>query len=69
MNTGGFTPTNGQYAFDYCTNDFSRSLPSIFREMGYSAQSFHYNSPLFYNRGLMEPPWAMKPITASSISD
>ena len=55
VNTGGFMPTNGQYAFDYCTNDFSRSLPSIFREMGYSAQSFHYNSPLFYNRGLMEP--------------
>ena len=55
VNTGIFTPTNGQYAFDYCNNDFSESLPNLLRARGYSAQSFHYNSPMFYNRGVMEP--------------
>ena len=55
MNTGIYLPTNGQYAFDYCTNDFSESLPSRFRQAGYSAQAFHYNDPNFYNRGVMEP--------------
>ena len=55
MNTGMYLPTNGRYAFDYCTNDFSQSLPSRFRSLGYSAQSFHYNDPMFYNRGVMEP--------------
>ena len=54
-NTGLYLPTNGQYAFDYCTNDFSESLPSRFRALGYSAQAFHYNDVTFYNRGVMEP--------------
>lgn len=55
INTGIYLPTNGQYAFDYCTNDFSESLPSLFRSMGYSAEAFHYNDVTFYNRGVMEP--------------
>ena len=55
INTGLFAPTNGQYAFDYITNDFSQSLPNLLREQGYSAEAFHYNSPLFYNRGVVEP--------------
>ncbi|MBS5650946.1 MAG: LTA synthase family protein [Clostridiales bacterium] len=54
-NTGMYLPTNGQYAFDYCTNDFSESLPSRFRALGYSTQAFHYNDVTFYNRGVMEP--------------
>lgn len=55
VNAGIYLPTNGQYAFDYCTNDFSESLPSMFGGLGYSTQSFHYNDPTFYNRGVMEP--------------
>jgi phosphoglycerol transferase MdoB-like AlkP superfamily enzyme len=55
MNTGLYLPTNGRYAFDYCNNDFSESLPSLFRAIGYSAEAFHYNEPSFYNRGVMEP--------------
>ena len=55
INTGLYLPTNGRYAFDYCTNDFSESMPNRFRAAGYSAQSFHYNDPMFYNRGVMEP--------------
>lgn len=55
MNTGIYLPTNGQYAFSYCTNDFSHSLPNLFREQGFSAEAFHYNDVTFYNRGVMEP--------------
>lgn len=55
INTGLYLPTNGQYAFNYCTNDFSQSLPNLFRALGYSAQTFHYNDVTFYNRGVMEP--------------
>lgn len=55
VNTGVYLPTNGQYAFDYCTNDFSESLPNLLRSMGYSTQAFHYNDVTFYNRGVMEP--------------
>lgn len=54
-NTGLFLPTNGQYAFNYCTNDFSQSLPNLMRALGYSTQTFHYNDATFYNRGVMEP--------------
>ncbi len=55
VNTGSYLPTNGQYAFDYCTNDFSSSMPWQFRALGYSTQAFHYNDVTFYNRGVMEP--------------
>ena len=55
VNTGIYLPTDGNLAFSYCTNDFSQSLPSLFRARGYSAESFHYNQPIFYNRGVMHP--------------
>lgn len=55
VNTGIYLPTDGNLAFSYCTNDFSQSLPNLFRERGYSAESFHYNQPIFYNRGVMHP--------------
>ncbi|MCD8356879.1 MAG: sulfatase-like hydrolase/transferase [Clostridia bacterium] len=55
MNTGIFSPTDGNLTFSYCENDFSESLPNLFRKAGYSANAFHYNSPSFYSRGIMEP--------------
>ena len=55
VNTGIFLPTNGQYAFDYCNNDFSESMASLLRAQNYSAEAFHYNDVTFYNRGVMEP--------------
>lgn len=55
VNTGMFLPTNGSYSFDYVTNNFSQSLPALFRDAGYSTQAFHYNYPTFYSRGSMEP--------------
>ena len=55
FNTGIFLPTDGNLAFSYCNNDFSQSMPYLFREKGYSAESFHYNQEIFYNRGVMHP--------------
>lgn len=55
INTGIFSPTDGSLTFTYCTNDYSQSLPNIFQSAGYSANAFHYNSPTFYSRGVMEP--------------
>lgn len=50
INTGSFLSSQGGYAFDYVTNDFSQSLASLLREQGYSAKTFHYNDPSFYSR-------------------
>lgn len=55
VNTGIFSPTNGNLTFTYCDNTYAESLPSQFRRIGYTAKAFHYNVPTFYSRGIMEP--------------
>lgn len=55
INTGVFSPTDGNLTFTYCDNDYAESLPNLFRRAGYSANAFHYNSPTFYSRGIMDP--------------
>ena len=55
MNTGIYLPTNGDYVFDYVTNDFSQSIASQATQNGYTAEAFHYNTPDFYSRGVFEP--------------
>lgn len=52
INTGNFLSSQGGYAFDYVTNTFNQSLPSILADAGYSAKVFHYNKPGFYSRGV-----------------
>ena len=52
VNTGSFLSSQGGYAFDYVTNDYSQSLASQLAEEGYDAQVFHYNDPSFYSRGV-----------------
>lgn len=54
-NAGYFLPTSGTSSLSYSDNDFSESLPSLLRQEGYSANTYHYNSPVFYNRGVMLP--------------
>lgn len=49
--TGLLTPTSGVRKGAYTSNDFSWSLPSLFREKGYSANSFHSADPIIYDRG------------------
>ncbi len=55
VNTGVFSPTNGNLTFNYCDNCYDESLPNQFRSLGYSANVFHYNNASFYSRGIMEP--------------
>ena len=55
VNTGIYLPTNGDYVFDYVTNEFNQSLASLATAKGYSAEVFHYNDPAFYSRGVFEP--------------
>lgn len=50
INTGSFLSSQGGYAFDYVTNEYSHSLASLLTEEGYSAKTFHYNDPSFYSR-------------------
>ena len=54
-NTGSFLSSQGGYAFDYVTNDFSQSLANQMKNQGYSAKVYHYNSPNFYSRGVFSP--------------
>lgn len=52
INTGSFLSSDGGYAFDYVTNDYSQSLANMLKNVGYSARTFHYNNPAFYSRGV-----------------
>ena len=55
INTGSFLSSQGGYAFDYVTNRYDQSLASQLRQEGYSAKTFHYNTPTFYSRGEFSP--------------
>ncbi len=49
--TGLIPPTAGIKHSAYTTNNFSMSLPALFRRSGYRADSFHSAEPIIYNRG------------------
>ena len=53
LNTGTYSPNGGNAAYSFSKNNFSTSLPNLFKEAGYQVKSFHFNEPEFYNRGLM----------------
>ncbi|MBR5236257.1 MAG: LTA synthase family protein [Clostridia bacterium] len=53
FNTGFFTPVSASSASNFSSNTFPYSLANLFKEAGYTTNSFHFNSPEFYNRGLM----------------
>ncbi len=55
MNTGMYLPTSGTYLFDYMENSFRQSMAGQMTANGYTAEVFHYNSPDFYSRGVLEP--------------
>lgn len=48
--TGLVAPADGTPLVYYTNHTFPYSLPHLFRENGYSAKSFHYNSGEYYNR-------------------
>ena len=53
FNTGFFTPVSAVSASNFSSNSFPYALARLFKEKGYSVNSFHFNSPEFYNRGIM----------------
>jgi len=53
FNTGHFTPVAAVSASNFSTHSFPYALPRLFKEAGYTVNSFHFNSPEFYNRGIM----------------
>ncbi len=53
FNTGFYTPISAASASNFATNHFPYSLAHLFADKGYTAKSFHFNSPEFYNRGIM----------------
>ncbi len=55
INTGSFLSSTGGYAFDYVTNHYNQSLAAQLTRLGYSAKTFHYNTPSFYSRGEFSP--------------
>ena len=55
INTGSFLSSAGGYAFDYVTNTYNQSLANCLTRAGYSAKTFHYNTPTFYSRGEFSP--------------
>lgn len=50
-NTGLVPPTSGVDTNVYAENSFPYSLPNLFRNAGYSVNSFHSANPGIYNRG------------------
>lgn len=53
FNTGFYTPVSASSASVFSKNTFPYSLARLFKEAGYETNSFHFNSPEFYNRGIM----------------
>lgn len=51
-NTGTFLSSDGGKAFDYVNNTYAQSFANQMRNVGYSAEVFHYNDPAFYSRGV-----------------
>jgi len=53
LNTGFHSPSSGNAAYAFNKNVFPQSLANVFKENGYSVNSFHYNTGAFYNRTIM----------------
>ncbi len=53
VNTGLFAPGGTDLCSDFVNNAFPYSLARLFTDKGFSANEFHFNTPDFYNRGVM----------------
>ncbi len=62
FNTGFFTPVSAGSASNFSNNTFPYALARLFKEAGYGVNSFHFNSPEFYNRGIMHKNFGYKNI-------
>lgn len=52
-NTGTYSPNGGNAAYSFSKNDYSQSLPNLFKNKGYTPNSYHYNFSTYYNREVM----------------
>ncbi len=53
FNTGYHNPTTSVSAVNYFSNQYPYSMANLFKNAGYTTNSFHFNESEFYNRGLM----------------
>lgn len=57
FNIGLYLPVSGTGAQTYATNSYPQSLPHLFRNAGYAANSYHNLEGRFYNRQVVHPQW------------
>ena len=57
VNTGMITPMNSSKMSYFTDTAYPDSLPNLFREAGYSANSFHRSGRSMYNRGEIHEAW------------
>ncbi len=69
FNTGFFTPVSASSASNFSNNAFPYSLARLFKEAGYTTNSFHFNSPEFYNRGIMHKNFGYEKYNGASDFD
>jgi phosphoglycerol transferase MdoB-like AlkP superfamily enzyme len=57
VNTGFYSPISlTRNSYDFYKNTFN-SLPKMFKKLGYTLKSFHFNNPDFYSRDLNYLGW------------
>lgn len=72
VNTGMITPMNSSKMAYFTETAYPDSLPNLFREAGYSANSFHRSNREMYNRGEVHEAWGYEKYNTSgdmAISD
>lgn len=57
FNVGLYLPVTGTSARTYATNVYPQSMPYLFRNAGYTANSYHTLDGKFYNRRTVHPLW------------
>ena len=65
INTGLYLPTNGRYAFDYCTNDFSEVCPADSAPRATAPSPSTTTTPCSTTGASWSRPWATRPTTAT----
>ncbi len=66
FNTGYFTPVSANSASNFSTHSFPYSVANLFKEAGYTTNSFHFNDSEFYNRGIMHKSFGYEKYNAAS---
>ncbi len=66
FNTGFFSPLSASNATNFTGNKFPLAIANLFAEKGYTTNSFHFNSPEYYNRGVMHKNFGYEAYNAFS---